>query len=187
MPSEQSDVADELIQSAGGLTGVSHYCPDLSRYAFVLLQIQDFSIFGLAYGQSGLTYRLPERRIADALGEGGSMALELRRNWCSSSRGQMTAHLAEAYTQAANDNDVFVIPAGLAFACSISQRPDLNLHAADKRHPSLLGTYLGACTVYASLFKNSPVGVKYTAGIDEATAKFLQTVAWETVQAYFTP
>ena len=42
MPSEQSDVADELIRSAGGLAGVSHYCPDLSRYAFVLLQIQIF-------------------------------------------------------------------------------------------------------------------------------------------------
>ena len=93
MPSEQSDVADELIRTAGGLAGVSHNCPDLSRYAFVLLQLQDFSIFGLAYGQSGLTYRLPERRIADALGEGGSMALELRRNWSSSSRGHMTARL----------------------------------------------------------------------------------------------
>ena len=107
--------------------------------------------------------------------------------WAYSDAPGMTAQLAEAYTQTANDNDVFVIPAGLAFARSISQRPDLNLYAADKRHPSLLGTYLGACTVYASLFKKSPVGVKYTAGLDETTAKFLQTVAWETVRAYFTP
>jgi uncharacterized protein DUF4886 len=82
---------------------------------------------------------------------------------------------------------VFVIPAGLAFARAVAQRPDLNLYAADKRHPSLMGTYLAACTVYASLFKKSPVGVKYTAGLDETAAKFLQTVAWETVQDYFKP
>jgi hypothetical protein len=31
------------------------------------------------------------------------------------------------------------------------------------------------------------VDLKYTAGLDDATAKFLQTVAWETVQEYFKP
>ena len=31
----------------------------------------------------------------------------------------------------------------------------------------------------------SPVGNCYRAGIDEPTAKFLQTVAWETVQEYY--
>jgi hypothetical protein len=43
------------------------------------------------------------------------------------------------------------------------------------------GTYLAARTVYASLFKKSPVGL-HSAGIEAAIAKFLQTVAWETVQ-----
>ena len=78
-----------------------------------------------------------------------------------------------------------MIPAGLAFAKSIEQRPELNLYAADKRHPSLAGTYLAACTIYAALFKKSPVGLKYTAGLDDAIGNHLQTVAWETVQDYF--
>ncbi len=108
-------------------------------------------------------------------------------SWAYADAPEMTAQLAEAYTQAANDNDVFVIPAGLAFARSVAQGPDLNLYAADKRHPSLMGTYLSACTVYASLFKKTPVGLKYTAGLDEAAARFLQTIAWETVQDYFKP
>jgi hypothetical protein len=106
-------------------------------------------------------------------------------SWAYADKPEMTAELAEAYTQAGNDNGAFVIPAGLAFAKSIARRPELNLYAADKRHPSLAGTYLAACTVYASLFKLSPVDLKYTAGLDEATAKLLQTVAWETVQEYF--
>jgi hypothetical protein len=106
-------------------------------------------------------------------------------SWAYADKPEMTTELAEAYTKAANDNDAFVIPAGLSFARALKERPELVLHANDKRHPSMAGTYLAAATVYASLFKTSPVGLKYTAGLDEATAKFLQTVAWDTVQDYF--
>jgi hypothetical protein len=97
----------------------------------------------------------------------------------------MTAQLAEAYTVAGNANDAFVIPAGLAFARSVAQRPQLNLYGGDRRHPSLPGTYLAAATVYAALYRQTPVGNAYTAGLDADTARFLQTVAWETVQGYY--
>ena len=55
----------------------------------------------------------------------------------------------------------------------------------DKRHPSLAGTYLAACTVFAALTKKSPVGSTHTAGLDPELAKFLQSVAWETVETYY--
>ena len=97
----------------------------------------------------------------------------------------MTAQLAEAYTIAGNANDAFVIPVGLAFAASVAKRPELNLYAPDKRHPSMLGTYLSAATVYASLYRESPVENSYTAGIDAETARFLRTIAWETAQSYY--
>jgi hypothetical protein len=106
-------------------------------------------------------------------------------SWAYADKPEMTAELAEAYTRAGNDNDALVIPAGLAFAKSVKERPDLNLYVADKRHPSLAGTYLAANTVYAALFRKSPAGLKYTAGLDEGTAHFLQTVAWQTVQDYY--
>ena len=108
-------------------------------------------------------------------------------SWAYADKPEMTAQLAEAYTQAANDNGVYVIPAGLAFARSVAARPTLNLYAADKRHPSLAGTYLAAATVYASLFKKSPVGLKYSAGLDADTVTHLQTIAWDTVQDYYKP
>jgi hypothetical protein len=108
-------------------------------------------------------------------------------SWAYQDAPEMTGQLAEAYTQAANENDIFVIPAGLAFARSIAEKPELNLYAADKRHPSLAGTYLAANVTYAALFKKSPVGLKYSAGLDQATATHLQNVAWATVQAYFNP
>jgi len=106
-------------------------------------------------------------------------------SWAYQDVPSMTSELADAYTEAANANDVMVIPAGLAFARSIAQRPELNLYAPDKRHPSLAGTYLGAAVVYAALFRKNPVGLSYNAGLDEATARHLQTVAWDTVQAYY--
>jgi hypothetical protein len=106
-------------------------------------------------------------------------------SWAYADKPTMTAELAEAYTKAGNDDGVFVVPVGLAFAKSIERRPELNLYAADKRHPSMAGTYLAAATLYAALFKKSPVGLKYGAGLDDPTTKHLQTVAWDTVQDYF--
>jgi hypothetical protein len=106
-------------------------------------------------------------------------------SWAYADKPEMTAQLAEAYTVAGNANNALVLPAGLAFARAIQKQPELNLYAPDKRHPSLAGTYLAACTVFAALTGRSPVGNSYLAGIDEPTARFLQTVAWETVQDYY--
>jgi hypothetical protein len=106
-------------------------------------------------------------------------------SWAYADRPEMTAQLAEAYTIAGNANDALVIPAGLAFARARARQPELNLYAADKRHPSLAGTYLAACVVFSALTGRSPVGNAYHAGIDAPTAQLLQTVAWETVQEYY--
>ena len=111
--------------------------------------------------------------------------LVLFMSWAYKDKPEMTAQLAEAYTVAGNENDALVIPAGLAFAKAIGKRPDLEFYQPDKRHPTLIGTYLAACTVYAAVYGKSPVGNPYMAGIDPATAKFLQTVAQETVQEYY--
>jgi hypothetical protein len=106
-------------------------------------------------------------------------------SWAYADKPEMTAELAEAYTVAGNANDALVIPAGLAFARVRAKQPELNLYAADKRHPSLAGTYLASCVVYAALTGQSPVGNAYRAGIDEQTARMLQTAAWETTLDYY--
>lgn len=108
-------------------------------------------------------------------------------SWAYKDVPSMTQGLADAYTTAGRDNRAEVIPAGLAFARSVAVRPDIELYFVDKRHPSLAGSYLAACTTYATLFKKSPVGLSYTAGLDPAVARHLQTIAWETVQAYRQP
>ncbi len=51
----------------------------------------------------------------------------------------------------------------------------------------MAGSCLAACVTCATLFKASPVSLKYSADLDLAILKHLQTVAWETVQEYFRP
>src|SRR4051794_39025401 len=67
--------------------------------------------------------------------------------WAYADKPEMTAQLAEQYTIAGNANNALVVPAGLAFAKSVSKNPQINLYAADKRHPSPAGSYLAACTI----------------------------------------
>ncbi|MBL8590888.1 MAG: hypothetical protein JNK46_20320 [Methylobacteriaceae bacterium] len=106
-------------------------------------------------------------------------------SWAYQDKPEMAEQLAAAYLKAGNEHGVLVIPAGLAFARAIRERPQLNLYAPDKRHPSLAGTYLGAAVVYAAVMGKSPVGLKYDADLGAETAGFLQRVADETVKAFY--
>lgn len=112
------------------------------------------------------------RKHAQTLAKTGVRPV-LFMSWAYKDRPEMTAPLAEQYTRAGNANDALVIPAGLAFAKAIAKRPDVELYVADKRHPSLAGTYLAASTVYATLYRKSPVGLSYTAGLSPELATLL--------------
>ena len=126
------------------------------------------------------------KRHSDTVRSHGAEPIFLM-TWAYADKPEMTQGLADAYTEAGRQNNAHVIPAGLAFARSIALKPELNLYVPDKRHPSLAGTYLAACTVLASLHGVNPVGNSYTAGLDVATARHLQEVAWNTAKAYQQP
>jgi len=92
------------------------------------------------------------------------------------------------YTTVGNKINALVIPVGLAFEEAYRRRPDLQLHKNfDGSHPNLAGTYLAACTVYASIYGKSPVGNSYDyyGEIDPRTVKFLQQVAADTVREFY--
>ena len=123
------------------------------------------------------------KKHADTIRANGARPI-LFMSWAYKDKPEMTAQLAEQYAIAGEANGAQVVPAGLAFAKSVARKPDLELYASDKRHPSLAGTYLAACTVYASLLGKSPVGNAYTAGLPAEVAAHLQLVAWDTAQEY---
>ncbi|MGL4574027.1 MAG: DUF4886 domain-containing protein [Burkholderiaceae bacterium] len=95
---------------------------------------------------------------------------------------------ADLYLSVGNEIGALVIPVGLAFEEAYRRRPGIQLHQDyDGSHPNLIGSYLAACTVYASVYGKSPVGNKYDyyGKIDAETAAFLQQVAEDTVKKFF--
>lgn len=94
----------------------------------------------------------------------------------------------EMYVSVGNEVGALVIPVGLAFEEAYRRRPDIQLHQSyDGSHPTLLGTMLGAYTVYATLYRKSPVGNSYNFHglINADDAAFLQQVADDTVKKFF--
>lgn len=104
--------------------------------------------------------------------------------WAYTDRPEMTRLLDNAYSNLGAELDAGVAPVGIAFERVTRERPSLALRTADKRHPSLVGTYLAACVFYATLQDRSPEGIDYDAGLDPEAVAYLQRVAWEIVQAY---
>ena len=100
-------------------------------------------------------------------------------------RPDAIADIASLYIDAANRTGALLIPVGLAFEEAYRQRPAIKLHQSFYgSHPSLIGTYLAACVVYASIYARSVTGnpYDYFGRIDKKDALFLQKVADKTVR-----
>lgn len=90
---------------------------------------------------------------------------------------KMNVRLRNAYVRIADSAQASVSPVGIAWKYVRDNHPTINLYDADGSHPNTAGTYLSACTFYASIFRKSPVGASYTFGLDATTAGILQNAA----------
>lgn len=89
----------------------------------------------------------------------------------------MQERLRNAYLRFADSVDGSVAPVGVAWKYARDNYPTISLYNADQSHPSPEGTYLAACTFYASTFRKSPVGSTFYGGIDPTEAAQLQYAA----------
>ena len=110
----------------------------------------------------------------------------LMMTWAYKNKSSMTKRLAEEYIEAANRNNILVIPVGLAFAEVNRVFPEIDLYTKDKRHPSRAGTYLGACVIFSSLYKKTAEGNSFFFGLEAQEAKTLQKVAWQVTSDFYT-
>lgn len=110
--------------------------------------------------------------------------------------------IIDAYSQKADEFKIPCAPAALAFVMSNEKLPNIALidnqtdrkYAQNKTgtHQSPFGSYLAACTIYAAIYKESPVGLAFRGAfdakteipIDEADAKAAQEIAWQVWQDY---
>ena len=94
----------------------------------------------------------------------------------------MQQRLRESYLEMALNDSATCAPVGMAWKASIAIDSTINLYSSDNSHPSIYGSYLAACTFYASLFKKSAVGSSYWPNaIDSVTAYSLQQIGSSTV------
>ena len=94
----------------------------------------------------------------------------------------MQQRLRESYLEMAFNDSASCAPVGMAWKKSIAIDSTLNLYSSDNSHPSIYGSYLAACTFYASIFKKSAVGSSYWPNaIDSLTAYSLQQIGSSTV------
>lgn len=94
---------------------------------------------------------------------------------------KMNERLVNAYMRFADSTDAMVSPVAVAWKYVRDHNPAIQLYSGDGSHPSVAGTYLIACTFFAAVFQETPVGANYLAGLDQATAAILQNAAATTV------
>ncbi len=93
----------------------------------------------------------------------------------------MQAQLTNGYMAIADELRMRVAPAGVAWQTAAARDTRLALWQADGSHPSEIGSYLTACIVYATVFRESPVGLPPSSGLSSEMARRLQELARETV------
>jgi hypothetical protein len=91
--------------------------------------------------------------------------------------------IAKAHYEIAEELGIEVSPVGLAWHASMKERPDITVYGGDGQHPSNAGSYLSACTLFATIFHKSPIGLPYIDYVQRETAEYLQKIAWQTVES----
>ena len=89
----------------------------------------------------------------------------------------MQSRLRNAYMRFADSVQGSVSPVGMAWKRVRDNHPGIQLYVSDGSHPSVEGSYLTACTFYASIFRKPSLGATYLNGVDPSVAAQLQAAA----------
>jgi len=88
--------------------------------------------------------------------------------------------LTKAYIQTSNLINAQCAPVGAAWQ-NILNDTNFVLHISDNSHPTLMGSYIAACVIHSSIWKQNTLGLSYTAGLATSTARYIQAKADSTV------
>lgn len=89
----------------------------------------------------------------------------------------MQSRLRSSYLLMTNQNQGICSPVGAAWKVVRDSFPTMELYNPDQSHPSYAGSYLAACTFYATLFRKSPVGLNFYGNLSTSDAQALQRIA----------
>ena len=106
--------------------------------------------------------------------------------WPDASRVAFFDAVRQSYRGAAEAVDGMFVPAGEAWRAAWREDAQLALYGSDDFHPSALGTYAAAATLFASLYRESPEGLPPTLQVGGGTVRLdaqdvaiVQRAAWQ--------
>jgi hypothetical protein len=104
--------------------------------------------------------------------------------WPEHDRAFDFVNVTDSYRAAADSINGLFAPAGEAWQLAWARDSTLPLYASDDFHPSPMGTYLAALTIFQRLYARTPVGVQESAVVNGrsqgwpiATVRLLQEAA----------
>jgi hypothetical protein len=97
------------------------------------------------------------------------------------SYASMQSALDAGYLAIAADQRVAVAPVGDAWASQLTRGAGPAPWQQDGSHPTEAGTYLAACVFYATIFRESPKGLRYHSSLSAEEAAMIQAGGAETV------
>jgi hypothetical protein len=178
----------------GGLTLADHAASPATaaklasaRWGVVVLQEQS-QIPSVSAPRQGQMYPAA-RQLVRMIDDAGAMPMFFltwarRDGWPENgmaSYARMQSAIDDGYLAIAREQHVAVAPVGFAWSTAAGQEGGSRLWQDDGSHPAAKGTYLAACVFYASIFRQSPLGLTYHAGLAGDEAAQLQKIAADTV------
>lgn len=94
----------------------------------------------------------------------------------------MQQRLRQAYFELASRLSATLAPVGLAWAQSRRTHPHLDLWSDDGIRPTVAGSYLTACVLYAVLTNRDPTAARFDGGLDPGEAQQLRRISEEIVR-----
>lgn len=92
----------------------------------------------------------------------------------------MQDSLTSAYLEISELLNVQCAPVGVVWQNVINDTT-LVLHTTDNSHPNLDGSYVAACALFSSIWKQGASGLGYTAGLAAPLAQYYQSVSDQTI------
>ncbi|MFZ4399709.1 MAG: DUF4886 domain-containing protein [Bacteroidales bacterium] len=107
--------------------------------------------------------------------------LGILQNGGTDSYEDMQQRLRSGYMTIADSVDAAIVPCGWVWRKLIQTYPAIELYSSDNYHPAENGTYLAACTFFASIFKETALGINYFGNISPSDAAIFQILASQVV------
>ena len=178
----QNDLPQTIAQLALSAGLPECYCVAIARPDFALEDHYDFGDAVRALQKESWDYvvmqqgpsALPSSRanliqwaglFGDMIDENGAQAI-MYGVWPEYDRSSEFPNVTESYRQAADAIGALFAPAGEAWLNAWAQDSTLPLYASDDFHPSTMGTYLAALTVFERIYDHTAIGVQASAVVD---------------------